>query len=682
MTAVLVQLLRTGAGAAAVDAVLAQSACPHDVQYLETVGNWIDVELAMALLEAAVRVTGDPTFAQRVGEGAVRRHAGSPVATLLRSLGSPEAVLAQITRTASKFSTVTDMDATEVGPGRAIVRAVTRPPHRRHLLHCEWARGLLSTPPELFGLGPARVHESRCQARGDPECLYHVTWDAQQAEQARDPEQRVTALEAQLKAMSERLESAYATAADLVSPDEVATVLERIVERAAREVRAPQYVLAIRPEPLGELGVFARGIEPDEAAEIAAAALDPERALEDSLICVEVTSSRRDYGRLIARQPQGADFFAQERLALSRYAKHAAAVLDMAVALHESARRHANVSALLSLAAALAHAGTTEEIARRLAEAMPRVIDCDRAAVWQWDERERTLRSGQTWGYLPAQAERHRAACLHLDSSPILTRLLATRDPQFLTVDAEDDPEVSGLLRELGSAATAIAPIVQRDEFLGVLTVSVVSEPERLRQAPELSEQLQGIASLAGPALQNGRLVDALAFQASHDALTGTLNRIGFGQVFDGAVAGARRSDGAIGLLFVDLDGFKEINDIHGHDVGDELLRHVAGRLSELVRGSDRVARLGGDEFALIFTDIDSLDELAAVAARVRAAFEVPFHLAPGSAPILVGASVGEAAWPDAGHTVEALVRYADAAMYRDKARGDRGGSNAGSRAP
>ena len=107
--------------------------------------------------------------------------------------------------------------------------------------------------------------------------------------------------------------------------------------------------------------------------------------------------------------------------------------------------------------------------------------------------------------------------------------------------------------------------------------MSVVADPERLRQAPELTERLTGIASLAGPAIQNGRLVDELAFKASHDALTGVLNRVGFGQLFDGAVGGARALDGLVGLLFVDLDGFKDINDAHGHDAGDELLRQVAG---------------------------------------------------------------------------------------------------------
>ena len=124
-----------------------------------------------------------------------------------------------------------------------------------------------------------------------------------------------------------------------------------------------------------------------------------------------------------------------------------------------------------------------------------------------------------------------------------------------------------------------------------------------------------------------------------------------------------------MGLLFVDLDGFKEINDAHGHDAGDELLRQVAERLAEVVRGGDTVARLGGDEFAVILGDVASVAEVHAVADRVRAAFAAPFRITEAGPAIPIGASVGTAMWPDEGQTAESLLRYADLAMYRDKAR-------------
>ena len=671
LTTVLLRMVRATGGQSAVDDVITRAGCREAATRLEQVDQWVSLDQAVALLQAGTEVTGDPQFARRVGEDAIRQHAGSPVATVLRALGSPEAVLDQVTTAATKFSAVTDMRCLETGPGRAVVRSTPLPPYARHEVLCDWAKGLLSAPPELFGLPPARVIESECAAHGGSACVYEVSWDADGAARANDPEVRVSALEAQLAAMNERLQSVYATARDLVSPDDVPTVLDRIVERASREVRAPQYVLVVTPSPGQPMQVFSRGIEPAEARAVAEAVLADEQALADTLLCVRIASSRRDYGRLIARYPHGQEFFPQERLILGLYAQHAAAVLDMAVALEESARRHEHVSALLSLAHALAQAGTTAEIVQRLATALPSVVDCERASVWLWDECECCLRSAYTVGYDPVAAAEHERTVIRPSDSPMLAKMLAGPAPVFLSPDMKDG-YLRALLRRLDLVASAIAPITVRDEFLGVLSVSVRERPERLREAPELIERVSGIASLAGPAIQNGRLVDELAHKATHDALTGLLNRIGFGQLFESVLSEAREDIGQVGLLFVDLDGFKDVNDLFGHDAGDDLLRLVSGRLGELIRGGDTVARLGGDEFAVILSQIRSEAEVHAVAERLRDAFSEPFFLAPDRAGIFVGVSVGEAVWPDAAQSIEALLRHADASMYRDKARAQR----------
>jgi diguanylate cyclase (GGDEF)-like protein len=120
-----------------------------------------------------------------------------------------------------------------------------------------------------------------------------------------------------------------------------------------------------------------------------------------------------------------------------------------------------------------------------------------------------------------------------------------------------------------------------------------------------------------------------------------------------------------VGLLFVDLDHFKLVNDAHGHDVGDELLRVTARRLARTVRDDDFVARMGGDEFTVILADVQTREQLAAAEVRVRAAFEEPFAL--GGASMSVAASVGSALWPEDAADVDALLQAADAAMYRDK---------------
>src|SRR5580704_15686629 len=177
MTSVMISLVRARGGDGDVAELLRTAGSTRAAAYLENLDNWISHDEATALLEASVQVTGDPQFARRVGEEMVGQHAGKQVATLLRSLGSVEAVLAAVAQTTAKLSAATELEAVEIGPGRAVVRAAARPGFTRHSLNCDWTTGLLASIPILFGLPAARIEESECQARGDAQCLYTVTWD-------------------------------------------------------------------------------------------------------------------------------------------------------------------------------------------------------------------------------------------------------------------------------------------------------------------------------------------------------------------------------------------------------------------------------------------------------------------------------------------------------------------------
>jgi diguanylate cyclase (GGDEF)-like protein len=669
MTSVLLRLIRSEGGEPAVAQLLERAEVKREPSYLENVDNWISLDEATAMFEAGVQQTGDPLFARRVGENTLRQHAGTQVATVLRTLGSTEAVLEAVTLSTARLSAVTKMDAIEVAPGRGVVRACAREGFTRRRLHCDWTTGLLAGLPILFGLPLARVEESECQTHGDDQCLYTVTWDPELAAAAADPQQRVTSLEAQLVAMSERLHGAYATAGDLVSTDDLDAVLRRIVERAADAVRAPSHILAVRTGPSAELQVYSHGIDAQRAEELATATLAQEATVGDSTLVVEVASARRQYGQLIARYPGSVEFFPQEHELLSLYAKHAAAVLDMSVALEQSTRRHEQVSSLLSLSHAVAQAGTSEEVAERLVAMTPEVVDCDRVGVWMWDHLEQSLRSLAMSGQTPEQADYLRELVISPDDTPLLPQLIAVPEPQFFD-DQSEDPFIRGLMATLGMAALAIVPIVARDIFLGVFTVSVTDGPQRLRSDGELPERLTGVAALAATAIQNGQLVDKLSHKASHDALTGLLNRVGFRQCIDRILDSAGPGESQLGLLFVDLDDFKQVNDAYGHEAGDELIRKAAQRLESIARSGDGVARLGGDEFAIILANIGEESHIRAAEARVRTAFVEPFML--GDVSISVGASVGGGLWPRDGRTVTELVRHADAAMYEDKAKGRR----------
>ncbi len=670
ITNVALRLLREDGGEQTVAAVLERAGSLRSVPYLEDIENWISVDELCALLEAAVERTGNPHFARRVGEETLRQHSGTQVATVLRSLGSPEAVLNAVALATPKFSTTTELEATETRSGHAVIRAVAREGFPRTVLQCDYTAGMLAAATVLFGLPLAEVKESECQARGDGACVYTVSWDPELAERAVDPQQRVTALESQLASMSERLENAYATAGDLISTEDLPTVLQRIVERAASAVRAPGYILAVRTESDQQLQVYAHGIEPAEARRFAQAALAGDGTPgSDSTLVVEVSSARREYGQLIARYPGAVEFFPQEREMLSLYAKHAAAVLDMATALEEADRQNDQVSSLLALALALAQAGTSEEVAERLAIAIPDVIDCDGLSVWLWDEEQGSLGALAAWAREPEQAEFLRGLSVGRDDTDQLERLINASHPLFFEPGA-GDRFIARLIERLDLAALVAVPIVARNVFHGALCVSITERAERLRPDPELMARLTGVAALAAPAIQNGRLVDQLRHEANHDGLTGLLNRIGFRQQIGAVMNRADTGEEHVGLLFVDLNDFKNVNDVHGHEAGDELIRQAAERLSSISRESDAVARLGGDEFALILAGVNREEQLRAAEERVRRAFVQPFDL--GEATVSLGASVGGGLWPDDGRTVAELIRHADGAMYRDKAEAHR----------
>ncbi|GAB2693569.1 hypothetical protein GCM10027194_29760 [Thalassiella azotivora] len=159
---------------------------------------------------------------------------------------------------------------------------------------------------------------------------------------------------------------------------------------------------------------------------------------------------------------------------------------------------------------------------------------------------------------------------------------------------------------------------------------------------------------------------EVLTHRALHDALTGVANRTLLQDRLEQALAAAGRSGDRVGVLFLDLDGFKEVNDTAGHAAGDELLRQVASRLSDAVRPGDTVARLGGDEFVVLYPVV-AADELAAIAERVRAVVREPYVLPDGAH--VVSASVGAASAPGTA-TPGDVLRAADAAMYEAKRSG------------
>jgi diguanylate cyclase (GGDEF)-like protein/PAS domain S-box-containing protein len=155
---------------------------------------------------------------------------------------------------------------------------------------------------------------------------------------------------------------------------------------------------------------------------------------------------------------------------------------------------------------------------------------------------------------------------------------------------------------------------------------------------------------------------------AFHDSLTGLPNRKLFSDRLGIVLAQAKRNKKKVGIVMLDLDNFKDVNDTLGHDVGDTLLKAVAERLSGTLRKSDTVARFGGDEFVLIFPDMEIIEEAIQVVQKIIDRFHKPFLI--DTHQLVVTTSIGIAVYPNDGMDEEILMKNADIAMYQAKQAG------------
>ena len=192
---------------------------------------------------------------------------------------------------------------------------------------------------------------------------------------------------------------------------------------------------------------------------------------------------------------------------------------------------------------------------------------------------------------------------------------------------------------------------------------------QRLRTALRLIDDLQRQESLVRQTLSLLTEAVAQAHQfAYHDELTGLPNRRLLLDRFNQAIARGARQHKSVALLFLDLNGFKTINDTLGHVAGDSLLMQVAARLSACIRTSDTACRLGGDEFVILLPELEGEESAAAAAGKIRAHLAAPYLI--GGTAIEIATSIGMALYPVDGNAYDDLLRQSDTAMYADKARG------------
>lgn len=188
-------------------------------------------------------------------------------------------------------------------------------------------------------------------------------------------------------------------------------------------------------------------------------------------------------------------------------------------------------------------------------------------------------------------------------------------------------------------------------------------------QTEDISEQKRTQEALHALLRQQAASLEAIEYRAAHDLLTGLPNRSLAIDRLHHAVLSARRRNATCGLLLLDLDGFKAVNDAYGHAAGDACLVEVARRLESVLRRGDTVARLGGDEFVIVLPDANDMGAKL-VADKLQLVLDTPIELESGA--VRVGASVGAALYPMHGEDAQSLIHHADMAMYAGKRRARR----------
>lgn len=307
---------------------------------------------------------------------------------------------------------------------------------------------------------------------------------------------------------------------------------------------------------------------------------------------------------------------------------------------------------LVGIAADITEQKRTEEELRIAHELLNMAMEGAYEGVWEWDhDRQKAYYSQQfreIFGYKEAELADETTdwrSCIHPDDKPLVEAALNgdLNETRFDSYDCEFRINTKDSswkwVRSRGKL------ILHESSGKPSRTIGMLSD---ISKRKETDEQIWRLAN--------------------YDSLTGLPNRRLFKDRLIQEVMNAQRKSHALALFFIDLDRFKQVNDLSGHDVGDMLLIQAAHRIKDLVRDSDTVARLGGDEFTVILPDLHNVDHVEQIAQKVLDALAQPFSICDEQ--VYVSGSVGIALYPDEAATVEELISKADQAMYAAKQAG------------
>ena len=624
--------------------------------------RWYTFAETTRLHDAAAAACGEADLGRRCGEELFRQVVEIGLADVFIATGSVGAACQSVAEYGSRMSDERPLWVQEVAEDHVVIQSRVDEPGV-HAFFCGVTSGFYAAVPSFFGQAGV-IAEIECQRRGAPQCTHLLSWRPIPSALGSTPGEAIESSPDLFATLADRLEQLQNAAADIVRAEDVDGVLDRITHHVSAALDAPRYLIAARLHDGERLRVRHRGIRAD-AVDAAMARLGSDDSDDDGTVVVEVTSGRRTFGRLAAFFGGGTSVRPSDRRLLEAYAGHAAAALEVISSLQEARRDRDTAQALLDLAGALAQVRTVDEIGVRLSEASSAVVEADVASVWLLDRASGNLvRRG--WH---DQNHDGPSALTRIDASAVPELTEMTEQPRPVLFDAADAPRV--LRDELcayGLAQVAVAPITIRGTFRGVVAASF-RERRLDDRADDILVRLRGLAGHAATALENAELLERAQHEALHDQLTGLPNRPMVEDRGRQAFAQSERSGKGVGLLFVDLDRFKNVNDTLGHRAGDDLIRQVAQRMQAEMRASDVLARLGGDEFVVLLPELEhGVDDAIAVAERMIETLNGAFHVAGHE--LFISCSIGIACSPEHGTDYESLMQHGDAAMYVAKASG------------
>ncbi|HZU78965.1 MAG TPA: diguanylate cyclase [Acidimicrobiales bacterium] len=582
-----------------------------------------------------------------------------PYAELLHGMGSADGLLQELPSVSQMFLPALEIGVRRRGAGHWSVTTRLRGGLQPFTALCGLMQGMLQVLPRLFGHGDATVRERACSCRGAERCLFEVAWEEEHT--PHHGEYLSLRHRAQMARMSELLTAV----GRFVAGRDVDETLEQIVESARGATHAIGVVLALDPELAPARPYYASGLDVEKAEALAAAVQAPTDDGDTAPAMagvVPVATATRRYGHLaVVRRgvnpPPGQDDV------LRTYAELAAGTVETATQLSEARREVATAERLLRLSADLADAETAEDAAELVAAATSDLLDCDHVVVVV---RHPDLPIGRMAGVEGFDPDVSRML-----ASTVVTIFDETKpaEPVFST-GGDDEAPVERCLFDLGAVACLSTPIVCDGELVGIVTASVDRDPERLRLDTGSRARFARLVAQAASGLRNAQVHEQVRHASLHDALTGLPNRTLLLDRMEHLLARARRNRTPAAVLFIDLDGFKAVNDSLGHASGDALLRAVAGRLRLTLRTSDSVGRLGGDEFCALIEGEAPDFQPERAAERVLQALRAPFEIGgEGTGTVRISASVGIAPVRPTS-TVSDLLAEADAAAYAAKEGG------------